>query len=81
MQIVFGLDSRIIDVETAFLHGDLEEEIYMDCPQGLEGGSPLKCLKLEKTIYGLVQSSRMFFGKLITNLRILGSCKVRLIPV
>ena len=46
LQIILNLESRIVDVETAFLHGDLEEEIYMDCPEGLEGGSPYKCLKL-----------------------------------
>ena len=28
--------SEIIDVETAFLYGDLEEEIYITIPKGLE---------------------------------------------
>ena len=28
-------DGKVIDIEVAFLHGNLEEEIYMDCPQGL----------------------------------------------
>ena len=72
IQLAFGLKSRIIDVETAFLHGDLEEEIYMDCPEGMEGGSPDKCLKLEKTIYGLVQSARMFFKKTVKKLEDIG---------
>ena len=72
IQIVFGLKARIIDVETAFLHGDLEEEIYMDCPEGMEGGSPDKCLLLQKTIYGLVQSARMFFKKCVRKLKDIG---------
>ncbi len=72
LQIIYGLESRIMDVETAFLHGDLEEEIYMDCPQGMEGGGPDKCVKLQKTIYGLVQSARMFFKKLIQKLKDIG---------
>ena len=50
LQIILKLESRIVDVETAFLHGDLEVEIYMDCPEGLEGGDKLKCLKLIKAI-------------------------------
>ena len=67
--IVWQLKAKIIDVETAFLHGDLEEEIYMDIPEGLEyfDGDVDKlneCLLLLQTIYGLVQSARAFWKKL-----------------
>ena len=55
-------ESLIFDVETAFLLGDLEEEIYMDCPKGMDHEDD-ECLLLEKTIYGLVQSARMYFKK------------------
>jgi hypothetical protein len=34
-EIIWKLMSKIIDVETALLHRDLKEEIYMDCPAGL----------------------------------------------
>jgi hypothetical protein len=64
--IVFGLDALIFDVMTAFLNGDLEEEIYMDCPEGLEQEDD-ECLLLLKTIYGLVQSSRQVFWYLEEN--------------
>jgi hypothetical protein len=69
--IVWKLQSKIIDVETAFLHGDLEEEIYMDCPQGLEH-EPDECVLLQRTIYGLVQSARQFFKKLMACLKSIG---------
>jgi hypothetical protein len=55
--ILWRLTNVIVDVETAFLHGDLEEEIYMDCPEGLDH-EPDECLLLQKTIYGLVQSAQ-----------------------
>ena len=48
-------DGKFLDVEVEFLHGDLEEEIYMECPQVLEDTKEDKCLKLLHTIYGLVQ--------------------------
>ena len=43
-----------LDVKTTFLHGDLEEEIYMQQPQGYEvkGKEKLVC-RLKKSLYGL----------------------------
>jgi hypothetical protein len=43
---------NVIDIETAFLHGDLDEEIYMEVPKGLEIDHNNK-LMLRKTIYVL----------------------------
>jgi hypothetical protein len=35
-KIVWDMTSTVVDIETAFLHGDLDEEIYMEVPKGLE---------------------------------------------
>ena len=35
MVLYFGYSAKIVNVETAFLYRDLEEEIYMECPQGM----------------------------------------------
>ena len=69
--MVWTLNAKIIDVETAFLHGDLEEEIYMNCPQGLDS-DPNDCLLLKKSLYDLVQSARQFFKKLVAVLKSIG---------
>jgi hypothetical protein len=61
----------VVDIETAFLHGDLDEEIYMEVPKGLEIEHSKK-LMLKKTIYGLVQSARKFYEKLIIVLKVIG---------
>jgi Reverse transcriptase (RNA-dependent DNA polymerase) len=62
MQLSLGLSSKIIDIETAFLNGDLSEEIYMDAPEGLDADKD-ECVRLDKSLYGLVQSARMFYLK------------------
>jgi Reverse transcriptase (RNA-dependent DNA polymerase) len=56
------LPAIIVDVETAFLHGDIDEEIYMDAPPGLKHHEG-ECVKLDKAFYGLVQAARQFFKK------------------
>jgi hypothetical protein len=56
-KLLWDLQASILDVETAFQHGDLQEEIYMNVPKGTNQDD-ITCLLLKKTIYGLLQSAR-----------------------
>ena len=53
-----------MDVKTTFLHGDLEEEIYMKQPKGcMVKGKKEHVCRLKKSLYGLKQSPRMWYQK------------------
>eukprot|EP00253_Pinus_taeda_P019665 PITA_19665 len=53
-----------MDVKSAFLHGDLHEEIYMEQPTGfIQTDSSLVC-RLNKSLYGLKQASQAWYAKM-----------------
>ena len=62
----------MLDVETAFLEGKLDEDVYLEIPEGMakffglpDGvSSETHVLKLNSSMYGLIQSARCFFKEL-----------------
>jgi hypothetical protein len=69
--LIWNLEASIVDVETAFLHGELQGKIYMNIPEGMSYDSK-HCLLLAKTIYGFVQSAREFYKKYMDTLNLIG---------
>ena len=64
LAVNFHWDLQQFDVKNAFLHGDLEKEIFMEIPPSFGGalGTNKVCI-LKKALYGLKQSPRAWFGR------------------
>ena len=60
IKILKKFSTLLFDVETAFLMGVLEEEVYMTCPEGLECADD-EVLYMLKATYGLTQAARQYY--------------------
>lgn len=66
-------DLEQMDVKTAFLYGDVEEEIYVEQPTGFASEKyPRRVCKLNKALYGLKQSPRVWYNTFADYMREIG---------
>ncbi|KAK9137284.1 hypothetical protein Sjap_007878 [Stephania japonica] len=82
MCATFDLHLEQLDVKTAFLHGDLKEEIYMLQPEGFEeqGNENLVC-RLNKSLYGLKQAPRCWYKRFDSFIMSLGYNRLNARPL
>ena len=74
-------DLHQIDVKTAFLNGVIEEEVYIEQPQGFEvEDRRAHICKLKKALYGLKQAPRAWYGRIDSFLTSLDFTKSKVDP-
>jgi Reverse transcriptase (RNA-dependent DNA polymerase) len=62
-----------VDVKTAFLYGELDEELYMEQPEGFKTkGQECKVLCLKRAIYGLRQAALQWWKALDESMAFIG---------
>lgn len=63
--VSYGWDIQQVDINNAFLNGDLNETMCMAQPVGfIDSSRPTHVCKLQKALYGLKQAPRAWFDKL-----------------
>lgn len=66
-----GLVYKQFDIKTAFLYGNLDEEVYMQQPEGFDDSSP-KVWRLKRSLYGLKQAPRQWNIEFTSYLKSMG---------
>ena len=75
----YNWDLHQLDIKNVFLHGDLQEEVYMEQPLGfVVQGEIGRVFRLRKSLYGLKQSPRAWFVNSAKQLRNLACRRVNL---
>jgi len=70
LRLLFSISAQLgliiyqMDVDTAFLHADIKEEIYIKPPQGMQLPPTMNCYRLKKALYGLKQSPREWYNNM-----------------
>ncbi|CAJ2663992.1 unnamed protein product [Trifolium pratense] len=59
-----GWEVHQLDVKSAFLHGELTEDVYVEQPLGYQTTEKDKVYKLQKALYGLKQAPRAWYSKI-----------------
>ena len=72
--IIENMKGKVVDIDNAFLNGDLVHEIYMKIQEGYDEVINPRvekedCIILQKEIYGLVQATRQFWKKIMDKMQ------------
>jgi hypothetical protein len=66
------LELHQLDIKTAFLNGELEEDVYVEQPPGYKEGGPSTACRLNRALYGLKQAPRAWHKTLKEELETFG---------
>jgi len=71
------LEVDMLDVSTAYLHAEMDKELYLVAPPGMDGVAEGSILRLDRALYGLHQSGRLWNHTFIKEILLLGytQCK------
>ena len=66
LSLLLGWDTCSIDFQNAFVQSVLEHPIWIHVPRGFRSAKQNTCLKLKKSLYGLINAPRLWYDHLLT---------------
>ena len=80
LSAIYRFEVHQMDVETAFLNADLEEEVYIRVPEGYTIPPGCNCIRLKKALYGLKQAPRAWNKNINNTLYAMGFSQLQSEP-